>query len=177
MLRSVFICGLAALPLFGCGEPGVTEYVAPALNASTIRAVTFVGATVDARVLREQFDTPDLNSITVRTVVESAAQRELVWDIGGNIPSRVELVITDLSFNGNEAGLIGQRVAVMRGTVSLVDASTGAVIVAPTEIFSTGVGWVADGDQPDITQADRGTEMTELAEQFVARARRVLLGA
>ena len=177
MLRSAFIGGLAALSLLGCSEPGVTDYAAPTLNSSTIRAVTFTGATVDARTLRADIETPDFNSITVRTEVERAAQRELVWDIGGTRPSRVELVVTDLTFDGGEAGLFGRGVAVMRGTVSLVDAATGAQIVAPTEIFSTGIGWVADGTQPDITQADSGTELTELAEQFVARARRVLLGA
>ncbi|SOH94633.1 hypothetical protein SAMN06273572_10553 [Monaibacterium marinum] len=177
MLRRVFICGLAVLPLMGCGQPGLTEYVTPALDAPTIRAVTFSGATVDTRALREQFDTPDFNSATVRTEVLDAAERELIWDIGGTRATRVELIVTDVRFDGNEAGLFGQGVAVMRGTVSLVDATTGAVIVAPTEIFSPGIGWVADGNQPDITQADRGTELTELAEQFVARARRVLLGA
>lgn len=177
MLRRVFICGLAVLPLIGCSQPGVTEYVAPALDAATVREITFSGAVVNARALRLDPNVPDENSVPVRSELERLAQRDLQWDIGGTRATRVELTVLNLAFERNVAGLPGQNVAVLRGTVSLVDQATGAVIVAPTEIFSTGVGWVADGDQPDVTQADRGTELTELAEQFVARARRVLLGA
>ena len=177
MLRTAFILGLTSFSLLGCSQPGVTEYVAPALDAQTVRAVTFTGAVVDASGLDRAFNVSDTRSVPVRASVETAALAELVWDIGGARPAQVLLTVNSLEFERDVAGLFGQDVAVMRGTVSLVDAATGAVIVAPTDIFSTGIGWVADGDLPDVTQADRGTELTELAEQFVARARRVLLGA
>ena len=176
MLRCAFITGLAALALQGCTQPGVTSFVAPVLDARTIQSIAFQGADVDVRALERVFNTPDERSVPVQQSLEEAAKTYMVWNIGGDRLTRVKLVVTSLKYERGVAGLYGEDVAVMRGTVSLVDATTGAVIVAPTDIFSTAIGWVADGLQPDVTLADRGTELTELAEQFVARASRALLG-
>lgn len=71
--------------------------------------------------------------------------------------------------------LIGGE-SIMRGTVALEDAETGAVIVPPVEIEAGGGGYVLGGIIGAVTRDGDQEEISKMSAEFIKRARVALYG-
>ncbi len=97
------------------------------------------------------------------------------WRVG-KTPAIVDIKVTDVDIlSAGRAFMIGGE-SVMRGTVALRDARSGAAIVAPIEISSGGGGYTPGGIISVVSLEDENTELDQLAQQFMTRARLALTG-
>ncbi|QBF30102.1 hypothetical protein [Thalassococcus sp. S3] len=171
--KRAFLFGAAALVLAGCAGVSPTASVIDAPIRDTLRVTD---ASVDVSAMGPTTAGRQIATPSVKAALERDLNATLVGQ--GQGTRNVRAVVAMQSVNIITAGqsiLIGGE-SVMKGTLSLVDARTGAVILEPTEITSGGGGWAAGGLVAVATREDSATELNQMSLEFARRARVLVFG-
>jgi len=94
----------------------------------------------------------------------------------GNRKVRAILSVNSVNIITAGQSIVVGGESVMTGTVALVDARTGQTILSPTRLSSGGGGWVAGGLIAVAIRDDAATELRQMSNEFVARARILTVG-
>ena len=166
-----FLLGLGML-LAACAGAGPTESV---LDETSRSAVVIQSVTVDGSALGATTDGQQVPASTAVRILEAEATR-LVGQGSGATPTVVAIKLESVNLiSAAQSILIGGE-SVMKGTVSLLNASTGQVIIPPQEIDAGGGGWVLGGILGAATRDDPATELRQMSAEFVDRAQVLILG-
>lgn len=165
---------LAAMAfLAACAGPAPTG---SSLEETTRESVRVTGVTVDVSDMGAMTAGRPMSAADVKTAVESATTAAIVGQGSGSRDTRANVRITSVTIiDVGQAALIGGE-SVMKGTVSLVDARSGNVILAPVEISAGGGGWVLGGLIAAATLKEPAEELRIVSAEFASRARTVILG-
>lgn len=169
--RRWMLAGLGVV-LSACAAPGPTASVldASSQEAVQIRSVSVSGAGMGATTSGEQVPTA-----SVVAILEEEAQR-LVGRGDGQTPTRVVIELESVNLiTAAQSMLLGGE-SVMKGTVSLVDARDGRVILPPRAVESGGGGWIMGGLLGAASRDDPATELKQLSQEFVTRASVLIFG-
>ncbi|MHA3913703.1 hypothetical protein [Halovulum sp. GXIMD14793] len=171
MNKRSLLFAVAAVLLSACAGGAPKK---AALSPEQAATLSVVDATVDVSAMGPNTEGRAVSAATVKRELESKAY--LLKHRGGPRATRAIVRIENVNvINAAQSLLIGGE-SVMRGTVSLVDARTGAVIVPPVKLSSGGGGYVAGGIFGAASMEDRGTEVRQMATKFMQRARLALTG-
>ncbi|WP_316015954.1 hypothetical protein [Roseobacter sp. HKCCA0434] len=138
-------------------------------------AIRFDGADVTAAGLATQTIGRTIREADVQRAVTTAAARSLSWNAGTR-DAVVRLTVTRVEIARPDAVPLPGALSLMEGEVALFDAATGMQIGATVPLSVNGEGWRIDGLQGEALARERRLELTRLAFQFTAVARRALLG-
>lgn len=169
--RRWFLLGLGIL-VSACAGQGPTASV---LDAASRNAVTIQSVAVDSRAMGATTDGQNVPTSTAVRILEEEAQ-SLVGRGEGRTPLHLILTLESVNLiSAAQSILIGGE-SVMRGTVTVVDARSGEVIVAPQRIDAGGGGWVLGGIVGAATRDDPVTELRQMSQEFVERAGVLVFG-
>jgi hypothetical protein len=169
--KRTFLLGFGML-LAACAGPGPSESV---LDVTSRNAVVIQSVTVDSSALGATTDGQQVPISTVVRILEEEATR-LVGQGSGATPTVVAINLESVNLISVAQSIFIGGESVMKGTVSLLNARTGEVIVPPQEIDSGGGGWVLGGIVGAATRDDPATELRQMAEEFVDRTQVLILG-
>ncbi|PXW66425.1 hypothetical protein C7964_10967 [Loktanella sp. PT4BL] len=166
-----FLLGLGLL-LAGCAGAGPTESM---LDEASRNSVVIQSVSVDGSALGATTEGQQVPSSTAVRILEEEAAR-LVGQGAGATPTVVVIKLESVNLiSAAQSILIGGE-SVMKGTVSLVNARNGQVIIPPQEIDAGGGGWVLGGIVGAATRDDPATELRQMSAEFVDRTQVLILG-
>ncbi len=172
MKKTISVLAVCAFVLSACAGSAPTKAVLP---AETIAQISIVDTSVDVSAIGAQTEGRAVPAARVEAALKAEAGQ--LRFAGG--PSNTRAVVKIASVNVLSAGqavLLGGE-SVMSGTVALVDARTGATIVAPQKISAGGGGYVLGGVIGAASLEDRDVEVAQMAKEFMRRARIALVGS
>ena len=159
--RSVLL-GLGLL-LTACASAGPTESV---LDPATQKAIVIDSVTVDSSAMGATTAGQQVPTSTVVASLQNEAQR-LVGRGEGTTPARVLITLESVNLIALVESALPGAESTMKGTVSLVDARSGRVILPPQAIESGGGGATRVGVFGVATRRDTAAELQVLSEGFV----------
>lgn len=158
--------------LTACAGAGPTESV---LDETSRGSVVIQSVSVDGSALGATTDGQQVPSSTAVRALEAEAAR-LVGRGNGTTPTVVVMKLVSVNLISAAQSIVIGGESVMKGTVSLLNASTGEVIIPPQEIDAGGGGWVLGGIVGAATRDDPVTELRQMSAEFVDRAQVLILG-
>ncbi|KGJ05887.1 hypothetical protein SAMN04487972_13819 [Paracoccus halophilus] len=145
-----------------------------ALTAEQTQLYTAQRADIDVSAVAEGSRGRKVSAEEIKAALESRSN--LVKWRGGRTEAVVSIKVTSVNIlSAGQSMMLGGE-SVMLGTVALLDARSGEPIVAPIEISSGGGGYYAGGIIGVMSLEDKNTELEQLAQQFMTRARLALTG-
>ncbi len=173
MLRRSFIVVCAMAALSACaGPPPKTA----ALDAASRDKLQITQVTVDVSKIGAKTQGRPVAAADVKSHVTQSANAMLRNHGSGPRQARAELTVDSANvITAGQSMLIGGE-SIMSGTVALVDVKTGAQIMPATEITSGGGGWAGGGLIAVATRDDATTEVRQMSQEFVSRARILVFG-
>ena len=160
------------LMLSACASSGPTGSV---LSPESQGSVVIQSVSVDSGAMGETTDGQQVPTSSVVRLLEEEAQR-LVGRGEGSTPTRLMIELESVNLiSAAQSAMIGGE-SIMKGTVSLVDARNGRVIIPPQSIDSGGGGWVMGGLIGAATRDDPATELRQLSREFIDRAGVLVFG-
>lgn len=171
--RRNFIALCAAFAVSACAGAAPKESVLEEATRSNLRITEVV---VDVSKMGEKTKGRAVPAANVKAALQQASDALLKGQGSGKRAARANIDVTSVVvINGAQSVLIGGE-SVMRGTITLVDAKTGAVIVPASELTAGGGGWVAGGIIAAATQEDPATELRQMSQEYASRARTLVFG-
>ncbi len=173
LTRRIFLLCFAAFGLAACAGPAPTT---SALDAASRDNIVIADVAVDVAKMGAQTQGRPVPSSSVKSLLEREAASQLRGQGKGNRKVRAVLAIDNVNIiTAGQSILVGGE-STMSGTVSLVDPRSGQTLLAPTKVTSGGGGWVAGGLIAAATRDDAATELRQMSNEFVARARILTVG-
>ena len=171
--RRTVLFGAVAFLVSACAGAGPTT---SALDASVRSGIRISDVTVDVSAIGAQSQGRPVPAATVKSSVAQSTATYLKGQGTGTRNVRADVVITSVSLiTAGQSMIIGGE-SIMRGTLSLVDAQTGDMVLPATQISAGGGGYAVGGIIAVATRDDVDTEMKQLAQQFAARAHVLVFG-
>ncbi|MEO0893986.1 MAG: hypothetical protein AAFY35_15400 [Pseudomonadota bacterium] len=171
--RRTVVFGSLALGLAACAGADPTASVLDDVSRNAIKVtganviVTRMGDTTTGRVVA---------SDRVQELLESYARQNLVGQGTGtrNVNALIDIESVNV-INGAQSILIGGE-SVMAGSLSLVDARSGQVVMPPRNLKSGGGGWVLGGPLAVAVRDEADTEVAQMSQRFVERSKILIFG-
>ncbi|MDP0929265.1 hypothetical protein Q0601_18940 [Paracoccus onubensis] len=165
IFKLVAVSAVAAT-LAACAGPAPKK---PVLSAQQAQQISVREAQIDVSAIGAATSGRKVPASTVRDELRKASG-VLLWSDGPRDAVAVVKIDSVNIIGVGQTVLIGGE-STMRGSVSLVDAKTQDVIVPPQEISSGGGGYTPGGLIGAATLEDKNVETTQLATEFMRRAR------
>ena len=166
---------LLSMILTACAPETGLPLPGSGLSAAQRLELRFDGAEVDVSDLQTQTIGQFIQFTDVDQAVSRAATRTMSWQAGER-EAIVKLVVTRIEISSPNRPTLPGALSLMEGSVTLTDAATGAALGQTVLVRVNGEGWRIDGLTGAALERERRLELTRLAFQFTAVARRALLG-
>jgi len=160
------------LLLTACAGAGPESSV---LDPASRNAINIQAVTVDVSAIGATTEGREVPATAVNRILEDEAAK-LVGRGTGSTPTRVAIRLESVNLISAAQSIMIGGESIMKGTVSLVDARTGRVIITPREIDAGGGGWVLGGFVGAATRDDPATELRQMSEEFVDRTGVLIFG-
>ncbi len=145
-----------------------------ALTTEQAQNFTVQRTEIDVSAIPEGSDGRKVSNSAIKAALEADA-KYVTWR-AGKTQAIVSIKVTSVNIlSAGQSFLVGGE-SMMRGTVALLDARSGKEIVAPIDITSGGGGYKPGGLIGVMSMEDPETELKQLAQQFMTRARLALTG-